>query len=462
LPHRNAKFAEVLRMRRQLALVMTAVTVAAAVSACGDSGSSDSKTIKVAYQKFGNFIGADELFKKIKPVFEQQNPGVKLKLIPVEADENSYYTKLGLMRRSKATAPDVAYEDTFFVNSDAQAKFLMPLDAKLSAWPDWGQFVDAAKAAGRAGDGMTYGVPMGTDTRGLWYNKKIFAKAGLPADWQPKSWNDVLTAARQIKAKVPGVIPLNVYAGKGVGEAASMQGFEMLLYGTANKLYNDQTKKWVAPSRGISDSMKLLSTIFSEKLGPTPQQALDPHWSDNVQGQELPQGKLAIDLDGSWLPQSWIPGGASAWPEWSKTLGTTPMPTQNGQAPGKVSLSGGWLLSVGANTKNPDAAWKLVQLAMNKENSLFFYTKATQVSVRGDVTSDPAYLQGNPTQKFWTDMVSVTQYRPAYAVYPQISNQLQAATESVITGQATPDKATSDLAGQIKQLAGPDKVEGAP
>src|SRR5689334_24889195 len=109
-------------MRRKSALVMTAVMVAATASACG-SGSSDSKTIKVAYQKFGNFIAADELFKKIKPVFEQQNPGVKLKLIPIDADENSYYTKLGLMRRSKATAPDVAYEDTFFVNSDPQAKY---------------------------------------------------------------------------------------------------------------------------------------------------------------------------------------------------------------------------------------------------------------------------------------------------------------------------------------------------
>jgi multiple sugar transport system substrate-binding protein len=62
LPQRNGKFAEVLRMRRQWALVMTAVTLAAGLSACGDSGSSDSKTIKVAYQKFGNFIGADELF----------------------------------------------------------------------------------------------------------------------------------------------------------------------------------------------------------------------------------------------------------------------------------------------------------------------------------------------------------------------------------------------------------------
>ncbi|MCO5988772.1 extracellular solute-binding protein [Actinoallomurus spadix] len=445
-------------MRRKSALVMTAVMVAATASACG-GGSSDSKTIKVAYQKFGNFIGADELFKKIKPVFEQQNPGLKLKLIPIEADENSYYTKLNLMRRSPKTAPDVAYEDTFFVNSDAEARFLRPLDDDLKSWPDWSQFVDAAKAAGQAADGHTYGIPMGTDTRGLWYNKQIFAKAGLPQNWQPKTWNDVLAAARQIKSKVPGVIPLNVYAGKGVGEASSMQGFEMLLYGTGDKLYDDQTKKWVAPSRGMGAAFDFLKTVYSSGLGPTQQQALDPHWSDNVAGQELPKGKLAIALDGSWLPQAWIPGGANAWPQWSSVLGTAAMPTQNGQAPGKVSLSGGWLLSVGARTKNPSAAWKLVQLAMNKENSLFFYVKATQVSVRKDVVADPKYLEGNPTQRFWTDLVSVTQYRPAYNVYPQISNQLQAASEAVVTGQSSPRSAMNDFAGQVKQIAGPDKVE---
>jgi multiple sugar transport system substrate-binding protein len=449
-------------MRRQTALVVTAVSLAGALSACGDSGSSDSKTIKVAYQKFGSFTGADELFKKIQPVFEQQNPGVKLKLIPINADGNDYYTKLNLMRRSKATAPDVVYEDTFVLNSDVDAKYLLPLDDRLANWSEWNQFVPAAKAAGRAGDGRTYGVPMGTDTRGLWYNKKIFAKAGLPTDWQPKTWNDVLAAARQIKVKVPGVIPLNVFAGKGVGEAASMQGFEMLLYGTPNKLYDDQSKKWIAPSQGMTDAMGFLKTVYSEKLGPTQQQALDPHWQDNVESQELPKEKLAIDLDGSWLPEAWIPGGAAVWPEWSTTLGTTPMPTQNGQAPGKVSLSGGFVLSVGANAKNPDAAFNLVKLAMNKENSLFFYVKAVQVSVRSDVTDEPEYTKGNPSQPFWTSLVQVTQYRPAYSIYPQISNQLQAETEAVITGQAAPDKATNDLADQVKQLAGPDKVEGTP
>jgi multiple sugar transport system substrate-binding protein len=446
-------------MRRQLALLTTAVTVAAA-SGCGGGGSSDSKTIKVAYQKFGNTHAIDELFQKIEPVFEQQNPGYKLKLIPIQADENSYYTKLALMRRSPSTAPDVAYEDTFFVNSDVQAHYLLPLDSRLSAWPDWSQFVDAAKKAGQAADGHTYGVPMGTGNLAFWYNKKIFAKAGLPVPWQPKTWNDVLAAARQIKAKAPGVIPLNVYSGKGAGEAATMRGFEMLLYGTNDPLYDSRTQKWVAPSRGMGDSLSFLKTVFSSGLGPSPQQALDPHWSDNVPGQELPQGKLAIDLDGSWLPEIWKPGGGAPWPAWSTTLGTAPMPTQNGQAPGKVSLSGGWLLSVGANTKNPDAAWKLVQLAMNRENSLFFDVKDNDIAVRRDVSADPSYGNGNPTLGFFTGLVPVSQYRPAFSVYPQISNQIQAAMEAVMTGQSSPAAAIKDLAGQIKQLAGPDKVEG--
>ncbi len=212
----------------------------------------------------------------------------------------------------------------------------------------------------------------------------------------------------------------------------------------------------------MGEAFNFLNTLFSEKLGPTPQQALDPHWSDNVSAQYLNKDKLAIDLDGSWLPQTWIPGGSAPWPDWSKTLAETPMPTENGQAPGKVSLSGGWLLSVGANSKNPDGAWKLVQLALNKENSGYFYKQATQVSVRNDVTKDPAYLQGNPSQAFWTSLVAVTQYRPAYAVYPQISNQLQAATEAVVSAQSPPAKAMNDFAGQVKQIAGPDKVEGTP
>ena len=32
-------------------------------------------------------------------------------------------------------------------------------------------------------EGKAYGIPTGTDGRVLYYNKKLFAQAGLPADW---------------------------------------------------------------------------------------------------------------------------------------------------------------------------------------------------------------------------------------------------------------------------------------
>ena len=42
---------------------------------------------------------------------------------------------------------------------------------------------------------------------------------------------------------MPDVIPMNIYAGRAGGEQTSMQGFEMLLYGTQDTLYNTDTNK---------------------------------------------------------------------------------------------------------------------------------------------------------------------------------------------------------------------------
>jgi multiple sugar transport system substrate-binding protein len=65
---------------------------------------------------------------------------------------------------------------------DIKSGYLRPLDDNLDGWKDWNQFEPAAKRAASAADGKTYGVPDGTDTRGLWFNKKLFKKAGLPTD----------------------------------------------------------------------------------------------------------------------------------------------------------------------------------------------------------------------------------------------------------------------------------------
>src|SRR3954462_7467185 len=215
-------------------LLVTALA-ASALTACGGSGS-DPDTVKISFkQSTDNSIRVmDGYLADMKKQFEKKYPGKKVELVPIKAPDSEYYTKLQQMLRSPKTAPDLVYEDTFLINSDITSGYLKPLDAYLDKWPDWNQLVDTAKSAAKAENGKTYGVPDGTDTRGLWFDKGIFKKAGLPADWQPKTWDALLAAAPTIKEKVPGVPPLNLYTGKPAGEAATMQGFEMLLYGTGD------------------------------------------------------------------------------------------------------------------------------------------------------------------------------------------------------------------------------------
>ncbi|MDQ0716284.1 multiple sugar transport system substrate-binding protein [Streptomyces luteogriseus] len=442
-----------------LALAATALT------ACGGGSGSDPDTVKVSFkQSTDNSVKVmDTYLADIKEQFEKAHPGKKVELVPIKAPDSEYYTKLQQMLRSPKTAPDLVYEDTFLINSDITSGYLKPLDPYLAKWPDWNKFIDTAKAAAKGEDGKTYGVPDGTDTRGLWFNKDIFEKAGLPADWQPKTWNDVLTAARTIKKKVPDVIPLNAYTGKPVGEAATMQTFEMLLYGTGDggtdPLYDKNSKKWIAGGKGFEDALSFVETVYKEKLGPDVSDALDPNVMTRVRGEWLPQGKLAIALDGSWLPQDWLPGSGHEWPEWSKTLGLAAMPTQNGQAPGKVSMSGGWTWSIPAKAGNPDLAFEFVKTMQTKANAQKWYVANSGIAVREDVAEDPAYVDAQPGIKFFTDLVSTTHYRPAYPAYPKVSTAIQEATEGVTTGDTSVAEATSSYTDALKDATDNQVVE---
>ncbi|MEU4348630.1 extracellular solute-binding protein [Streptomyces sp. NPDC023838] len=437
-------------------LVLATALAAGSLAACGDSGG-DSATVKIAYNRnTDNKVHfKDDFLQSMKERFEKDHPGKKAKLVPIQAPDNDYATKVQQMMRSAKTAPDLVYEDTFRINSDIKAGYLRPLDDQLAKWDAWSRFVPTAKAAAKAEDGKTYGVPDGTDTRGLWFNKQFFAKAGLPVDWQPRTWADILDAARTIKKKVPGVIPISVLTGKALGEAAVMQGFEMLVYGTGdNPLYDPAAKKWVTGSQGFKDALDFVRTVYGEKLGPDVSDALDPNVNTRVATEWLPEGKLAIALDGSWLGQFWGPKGAKEWPRWPAVLGQAAMPTQNGQAPGRVSLSGGWTWAIPRKAGNPELAWEFLQQMQTPANAVKWDVVDAQIAVRDDVAKDPAYLKSMPGIDFFTGLVKDTHYRPALPVYPQVSSAIGEAMEAVTTGDSTAAEAAKAYDGQLRTITG--------
>ncbi|MFY9634377.1 MAG: extracellular solute-binding protein, partial [Cellulosimicrobium cellulans] len=189
-------------MRRRV-FEITALIAATALmlTACSPAAPQDeAKTLKVVYQKTDSFSALDNLFQAAKQEFEAANQGVTVALEPIQANDDDYGTKLALALRSPSTAPDVFYEDTFKVRSDVDAGYLLKLDSHLEGWTDWDTFDEGAKAAGLADDGGTYAVPLGTDTRAIWYNKKVLTAAGVSVPWEPRSWQEILDTARKIKA----------------------------------------------------------------------------------------------------------------------------------------------------------------------------------------------------------------------------------------------------------------------
>ncbi len=446
-----------------LSLIIVLFGVATVLQACGGSSTSNSNgpvTITVAYQQFGPPPYPEQAWwTAVKQRVEAANPKIKVKLEPIIASEGDYYTKLDLMMRSSSTAPDLVREDSFLVSSDVTAGYLAPLDKYLSTWPEYSQQWFPSMQKISTFNGHNYGVMDGTDVRLVWFNKTIFQKAGLPTDWQPKSWADILSAARAIKAKVPGVIPINVYSGVPMDEASSMQGFEMLLYGTKNPLYDYSTNKWITPSQGLVDALNFVKQVYnpSNLLGPTNDIALSTQAANTIDQQLIPQGKVGIDIDGSWVSSNWYPTGPAPWPQWQQTMGVAKMPTEFGQAPNYVTLSGGWSYSITSRSTHPDQAFQVIKTAFSQDLLASYDVQAGQVTTRQDIVNVPAY-QNAPLSSFYTSLVAFSQFRPAFTAYPKISLQIDNAMQQVMSGQS-PSDVVSSFSQAVSTIAGSSNVE---
>ena len=446
-----------------LSLIVVLFCVATVLQACGGSSPSNSNgpvTITVAYQQFGPPPYPEQAWwQAVKQRVEAANPNIKVKLEPIIASEGDYYTKLDLLMRSASTAPDLVREDSFLVSSDVTAGYLAPLDKYLATWPDYSQQWFPSMQKITTFNGHNYGVMDGTDVRLIWFNKNIFQKAGLPTDWQPKSWADILAAARTIKAKVPGVIPMNIYSGVPMDEASSMQGFEMLLYGTKNPLYDYSTNKWITPSPGLLDALNFVKTVYnpSDLLGPTNDIALSTQAANTIVQQLMPQGKVGIDIDGSWVSSEWYPTGPAPWAQWQQTMGVAKMPTELGQSPNYVTLSGGWAYSITSRSTHPDQAFQVLKTAFSQDLLANYDVQDGQVTPRQDIVNVPAYHNA-PLASFYTSLVTFSQFRPAFTAYPKISLQIDNAMQQVMSGQS-PSSVVSSFTSAVTSIAGSSNVE---
>ncbi|WP_238650408.1 extracellular solute-binding protein [Paenibacillus piscarius] len=449
-------------MTAAMASLLLLTTACSSGNSDSGSGAAEGKQeVTITFRSSGSEDTLTKYFESgLIEKFETDNPDIKIKIAPVLASEGDYTSKIVLQMKSPDTAPDIVAEDTSIIKSDAAAGYLEPLDTQVAGWSDWkDKFIENLKAGVTGEDGKIYGIPATSDTRGIWYNKELLAQAGLPVPFKPATWDEVLEAARTIKDKLPGVTPLNMIVGKSSGEGVTMQTLEMLLYGTNDTLYNDETKKWVVSSPGLLDSFKFIDQLFNvDKTGPTMQVALNGQAGSIAFQQLFPQGKLAMAVDGSWAGSTWFENGAAPIENVADKMGFAPFPTQNGQEPGAITMSGGWAWSIPAQSQNKEAAWKFMEFLMNQENATGRVMAEGNLSPRNDSVDVAGYTDRTYTAEAQA-LLEVAKFRPANDEYATVSAQLQSIVESIASGKLTPEDAVKQLKDNVVRALGEDKVE---
>jgi multiple sugar transport system substrate-binding protein len=416
-----------------------------------------------------NTIEAEWVEDYVIPTFEEQmadeGRDVTVEFAGTGVDDEDYKNQLSLDLRTEG-GPDVFAIDGIWTGEFAQAEYIRPLSEvvgdEADEWEGWSQIQDSI-AGLVAFEGEQYGIPVGTDGRVLFFNKELFAQAGLPEDWQPTSWEEILDAARQIAEQLPDVTPLQINAGVPMGEATTAQGVLPLLYGTGAQEYDQDAGTWLGDAPELAEVLGFYRTVYQEE------QLGDPQLQEFADGRDrsfaqFADGRIAILAEGDYFWRGVVnpDDGIAPMENRDDVVGWAMFPAQepggglNGQD--FVSMSGGAGRVLNPNTEHPDEAWALLSFMHSQEAYEDWVSRESRITARDDVNA--ATIDDPMLQFIAEEVLPLSATRAPLAAYPQVSAALQEASGAVATGTAVEDALASYLQ-TVEDAVGGDQVAAA-
>lgn len=259
----------------------------------------------------------------------------------------------------------------------------------------------------------TFGIPIDTGTRALYWNKTLFKEAGLAPFGSTVSWAQVLNAARKISALGHGISGFE-YAG---GEKWSMlyNNIGPLVFQAGGQFINDSATKAYATSPAVEKAVAYWDQLA--KYAPS---------SDiTQQNQSVPVDDFAKNLDGMYYNGFWDIGGM---------LSVNPK-VQFGETEMKdVSVdsnTGGWILSVPSAV--PSSKMKAIE-----EFFSYVYAPQNEIDLTGIMPAVKAStpldkaIEGPQYQIFW-DILKTHAQQPV----PLTANMYQEGIDILNAVEAT-------------------------
>lgn len=359
-----------------------------------------------------HYVMADE--------FMAAHPDIKINVRTVQFED-----MVNDLARGVATgdAPDVTYIDNPEVALFASRGLLLD----LTPYIEKSDIVNTADIfpgplASVTYDGGIYGLPRGANTIALYYNADLYRAAGLDPDNPPKTWNELYEAAKALTD------PENNVYGLAFSANANEEGtFQFLpwLQMTGGDYNNVNTE-------GGARALNMWKAFIDEGLA-SPDTLIRGQWDSTG---TFNTGAAAMSISGPWeLPRM------SSEAQFEFRAAMLPVPEEGAERASALGEGDNVIL---ASSDNPDEAFMFLEFLydnMDRVWNEFGYLPASNVEV-----VDPKYPE---IYGVFEELMKYARNRGPSPDWPKISQAIQTAIQTTLTGQATAEDALATAQDRI-------------
>ena len=364
------------RTWKKLATLLLAGTVLVSTTACGGGETSGkqkdtgNKVLRVL--NWGN-TEEEKIANEAIARFNENNPDVEVKQTCVPVTSWSDFIQKWITMSTSGEAPDVINIGLEAVQMAVSNDLLMPLDEIVSEDQDLSKVKEEYAPVlldGFSVDDNLYGLPNGTQTMVMYYNKTMFDEAGLEYPKDGWTWDEFYEDAKKL-TKSDG----SVY-----GFGLSSSYFQLTpWWSTNNTALVDENQNPALNSKKMVESVEFLDKLVKEKVTP------DPISSDVY--TMFSSKQLAMVGAGRWVLNTWQDAGLT-----NADFDCVQWPVNEKEG----SVFGGAAWCISKNTENKELSIELLKSLISEETLKAVAAGGQQVPPTESLATDTEIMGTTP------------------------------------------------------------------
>lgn len=356
--------------------------------------------------------------------YSQLNPDVKIK--PVFAGSTGELLPKIEASLLAGQPPAMAIADIAWMGRLLRSGALLSLDPYLkSKKVDVKDFYPSQLEYSRYG-GKTLALPMTTNNLALFYNKDLFKAAGLDPDRPPKTWDELVSYAKQLTKKDGSVYGFEMYSQvdtSGEGLTWNLQPY--LWQAGADFLTDDYTKPGFNNAQGKKALQFVVDLFQKHKV------------AGLARKDSFGRGQAAMVVNGPWMVGIWKDSV-------SFDFGTAPIPYPEWGKPA-TNMGGEQIFVFKGDPKREKAAVDFLLWLTDTKNMVEWAKMTGALPVRASVAKDPGYRKwlqdSEPRLLVFVDQQRYAHARPPIPQYADLSLAFAREMEKAYYGRSSVEEA---------------------